>query len=589
MYHCSLVMRPVRLRTQVLHSVPIPSLAAAPSAARAAAARAPTNGAAVAAGAKRKRAEDAGPNEGAAACPGPSDGSRSAAPGADGNGPRPGRGDQGLRPEPQGAAAANGSNGSRGGGVPGGACWGGEFGAELDAVLAWCAPRLAWQQLRAQLAHLGAPFDEEWALASPAKPGPGGPGARSAAAANMPSGALCRGPGSGLGAQHAQALPNGRPAANGAAAAGEAGRPGSGGRGVVEVPVLAAQAAPLQRALLVRGFERDLRALDAVAAWDPGGPCTGSQPCAGDPAATCAPCDAAGAGVGSGGGRPGPSGDAAGGPGDARQPELGACVGPCVELAVDAAAAERGRWRARVRSAYFGGLPGSCGGCAAEARAAPTDAHVARDDGGLRLEYSLAAGAWQKPARGFAVWELFFACNVLYCSNAAGRTHTCSAAGSSVPWAANLWIEVACHGQQTCGVTRSLTGHPKPCLHRKRPLCDGRAHTAVQVHDWLSITKPGHEPRPWRRRHRRERAGRRGARGAPAHAAGPLRRAHAGARRRRAPQLRPRRRAGRRLSPLADARQGAAREGAGFAAFVKEQCTGVQGSGSRSGVCQLRG
>ena len=392
--------------------MPIPSLAAAPSAQRAAGAHAPTNGAAIAAGAKRKRAEDAGPGEDAAACPGPSDVSRSTENGADGHGPHPGRWDAGLRPEPQGSATASGGDGSRGGGDPGGTCWGGGFGAELDGVLAWCGPRLAWQQLRAQLAHLGAPFDEEWALGSPGNPGPGGPGnpgpgdpgARSAAAANVPGGAPCPGPGSGLGvgSQHAQALPNGRPAggaaANGAAPAGEAGRPGSGAR---EVPVLAAQAAPLQRALLVRGFERDLRALDAVAAWDTGDPCTNPQPCASaDPAAACAPCDAAGAAGVSDGRRPGQSGGAAEGPGDARPREPGAGVGPCVELAVDAAAAERGRWGARLRSAYFGGLPGSCGGCAAEARAAPADAHVARDGSGLRLEYSLAAGARQKPSQG---------------------------------------------------------------------------------------------------------------------------------------------------------------------------------------------
>jgi len=77
--------------------------------------------------------------------------------------------------------------------------------------------------------------------------------------------------------------------------------------------------------------------------------------------------------------------------------------GPGLELAVDAAAAGAGRWAAVVHSAYLGGLPASCGGCAAEAPRAPGDAHVARRRDGLRLQYSLADGArlrCARPARG---------------------------------------------------------------------------------------------------------------------------------------------------------------------------------------------
>ncbi len=73
--------------------------------------------------------------------------------------------------------------------------------------------------------------------------------------------------------------------------------------------------------------------------------------------------------------------------------------GPGLELAVDAAAAGAGRWAADVHSAYLGGLPASCGGCAAEAPRAPGDAHVARRRGGLRLQYSLADGARLRCAR----------------------------------------------------------------------------------------------------------------------------------------------------------------------------------------------
>ena len=77
---------------------------------------------------------------------------------------------------------------------------------------------------------------------------------------------------------------------------------------------------------------------------------------------------------------------------------VGAGRGPGVDLAVDAAAANVGRWAAHVHSAYFGGLPASCGGCSAEAPAAAGDAHIRRCRGGLRLSYSLAAGTdgtWQ--------------------------------------------------------------------------------------------------------------------------------------------------------------------------------------------------
>jgi len=73
--------------------------------------------------------------------------------------------------------------------------------------------------------------------------------------------------------------------------------------------------------------------------------------------------------------------------------------GPGLELAVDAAAAGAGRWATDVHSAYFGDLPASCGGCAAEAPRAPGDAHVARRRNGLRLQYSLADGARLRCAR----------------------------------------------------------------------------------------------------------------------------------------------------------------------------------------------
>jgi len=251
----------------VLHFAAVPQLAAAGAHAGAGEAAA---GAAAAAGA-RKRKRDGEPDP--APDPEPANGRHRPSQGA------PAQHASG-EPTPDVRAAEHGAapTAGGGGGEASAAPWGAAFERELAAVLAWCAPRLAWQQLRAQLAFLGAPFDEEWAVGAAGggrKRAGGAPGDRPAWPA--------AGPGD---AHPAHALPNGvagghephGDAANGAAAgagapsaAANGGAPAGGEASGVGVAVLVAGGAPLQRALVVRGFDAALRALDA-AAWDPGSP-----------------------------------------------------------------------------------------------------------------------------------------------------------------------------------------------------------------------------------------------------------------------------------------------------------------------------
>lgn len=279
---------------QVLQFTAVPPLVAA-AGARAAAARARTNGAA-AVGAKRKRSvsggadlggEDAGvagdaytqssgDRDGPDSSPAPRLNSAVSAAKESGPGRQSQVADAGGRTNGGGKPSCSrddGGGGDRGGGGGGGgeAQWGGTFEGELAAVLDWCGPRLAWAQLRAQLAYLGAPFDEEWALAAAA------PRPHAAARGGMQHAGS--GSGSGSHAQVAAGLPNGGAAANGAAAArgppqrlsvrvpggaADDGTSCSDADGGVDVPVLAAGGAPLQRALVVRGFDAALHALDAA-------------------------------------------------------------------------------------------------------------------------------------------------------------------------------------------------------------------------------------------------------------------------------------------------------------------------------------